>query len=376
MERAEATCTITHRNPQSEIRNQKFKEVLMPARHSSLRVWRLVLWFVVGLLFTQAGMAVVAERSLEIRDPEFCGFTERLQEQQTKHPEQPLLLVMGSSRVEQGFNARHFSSLTTESLAFNFSSAGAGPYLQTVFVERLFEQGVRPKFVFLEVLPTFFNETGGKNSELALLDGARLNRHEARDLLAYSQGDKVALKRYASARICPAVRHQAELRESCGLDVYREGLKPLTPIDGVDRFGHRAMEYPEDQWTTMHLIAHRQYDRFSADFRVREVAYQRLRDLLTFLQTHEVRVTLLLMPEASEFRLTLSPQAKAGQEQFLQRLRSDTQLPLIDARAWLDDAAFYDGHHLLPAGAIRFSDRLLRYADRHKLLRETTTAGK
>ena len=35
---------------------------------------------------------------------------------------------------------------------------------------------------------------------------------------------------------------------------------------------------------------------------------------------------------------------------------------MIDAREWVPDVGFSDGHHLLPAGATTFTDRLGREA--------------
>jgi hypothetical protein len=71
-----------------------------------------------------------------------------------------------------------------------------------------------------------------------------------------------------------------------------------------------------------------------------------------------VPVALLLMPESEEFRAWYPPAAERGVAAFLDRLKADCNVPVIDARAWVDDADFWDGHHLLPGGAAAFSGRL------------------
>jgi hypothetical protein len=47
---------------------------------------------------------------------------------------------------------------------------------------------------------------------------------------------------------------------------------------------------------------------------------------------------------------------------FSDRLRAALPSGPIDARDWLPEAAFNDGHHTLVAGAEAFTDRLLREA--------------
>ena len=55
------------------------------------------------------------------------------------------------------------------------------------------------------------------------------------------------------------------------------------------------------------------------------------------------------------------PSAKAEEvEAFINRLARRYEVPVIHSREWMDDAAFADAHHLLPAGAAIFTERLGR----------------
>ena len=42
---------------------------------------------------------------------------------------------------------------------------------------------------------------------------------------------------------------------------------------------------------------------------------------------------------------------------YLARLSVEGAVPVVDARRWIEDAAFSDGHHLLPDGAAAFTQR-------------------
>ena len=47
-------------------------------------------------------------------------------------------------------------------------------------------------------------------------------------------------------------------------------------------------------------------------------------------------------------------------DKHLQELCAEFDVPLIDARDWIEDAHFTDSHHLLRRGAEIFSERLAR----------------
>jgi hypothetical protein len=55
-----------------------------------------------------------------------------------------------------------------------------------------------------------------------------------------------------------------------------------------------------------------------------------------------------------------SPETTQRLYAFLHRLCADHGCGLVDARTWLPDAVFSDGHHMLRSGAETFSDRLAR----------------
>jgi hypothetical protein len=73
---------------------------------------------------------------------------------------------------------------------------------------------------------------------------------------------------------------------------------------------------------------------------------------------HDIPVRLLLMPEASWFRELTPPHVASQFDRWLRELAAECGCPVIDARCWIPDSGFADGHHLLPGGAATFTDRL------------------
>jgi hypothetical protein len=86
-----------------------------------------------------------------------------------------------------------------------------------------------------------------------------------------------------------------------------------------------------------------------------------LRMTLERLQSEQIRTAIVLMPEASWFRGALPADRAARLREFAQNLSDEFGVLLIDGRDWGSDDEFLpDGHHLLPIGAARFTDRYQR----------------
>ena len=108
-----------------------------------------------------------------VRDPEFYLLEGMFRERVAENPGRPTAMFLGSSRVAHGFNARRATG-DHDAVVFNFGVPGSGPYFQTVMMDRLRTDGVRPDILFLEVLHSFYNTAGVRSLDGSLLDGARL----------------------------------------------------------------------------------------------------------------------------------------------------------------------------------------------------------
>src|SRR5947209_291775 len=108
-------------------------------------------------------------------------------------PDRPLLLMLGSSRTLQGFQAECLDGLRDPDgqpyAAFNFGLTAAGPLKEWLCLQSLLDEGVRPRLLLVEVLPSLFNEPGpGRMSEeswlaisrLSATDVTRLSRYHSR----------------------------------------------------------------------------------------------------------------------------------------------------------------------------------------------------
>ena len=87
---------------------------------------------------------------------------------------------------------------------------------------------------------------------------------------------------------------------------------------------------------------------------------QALRDLLRLCRRENIGVVLLWLPEASEFRRLYGPQTTATADAYFRGLADEFGVGFVNARDWLPDDAFFDGHHPLIWGAADFSRRLSR----------------
>src|SRR5262249_42925445 len=107
-------------------------------------------------------------------------------------------------------------------------------------------------------------------------------------------------------------------------------------------------------------LAHQEYSSYLTKFRLGGPACRALRDLLSLARLEGIAGALVLMPEGQQFRSWYSQGAKRQIQSFLDHLRRQFGVPVIDARTWIADRDFADSHHLLPGGARLFSCRLER----------------
>jgi hypothetical protein len=319
---------------------------------------QVVRWGVGLFALSQVLLATVVDQAAPaVRDPEFACLEHKLRDRIAEHPNRPVALFGGSSRVAHGFDAGRAAG-DEPVVLFNFGVPGSGPFFQELMLERLRQSGIRPDVLFLEVMLPFYNAAGPWGMDNGLLDGARLSFGEARGLLDYNPRSRTGpLKRWAHGRLLPGYRHQAEVRDQLGLDVYPDGMRPDSPARNIDEYGFRPKEESAEKQEQLTAQAHRDYDRFYTSFRLDPYAWERLVRTITAVRTEGAQVVVVLMPEGSEFRSLSSPEVEAAQREMLRRIRVENGVPVIDARDWLPDSAFFDQHHCRPAGAAAFADR-------------------
>ena len=307
----------------------------------------------------QLAFGLLAEARPQVRDPLYGDKLAKLRRRLRELPGDKLVVMLGSSRTGLAFHAANVEQQLTGVVAFNFGVPSAGPVTQLVYFERLLRDGVTPDLLLVEVLPSLLAVTpDGVPRESALLFGDRLTFSECDSVCRYGFPSDAVHARWARTVALPAywLRFQTLTR------VLPSSLPWHTRCDwsrGADADGFsRASLQAIDAATRATLTdnARREYAPTLADYTPGGPAVAALDDLLALCRAQGVRVRLVLMPESHGFRGYLPAD---GSARLVKCLR-ERAVPLIDARNWLDDAAFYDGHHTFVAGADVFTERLSR----------------
>jgi hypothetical protein len=287
-------------------------------------------------------------------DDEYTARLKALRALVANHPDAPLLVMVGSSRTALAFAPEILTPRQTPSgerpVAFNFSHIQAGPVMNLLEVRRLLAAGVRPKWLVVEIMPPFL----AREWRATYLGGCTADELP----LARRYAGGAWLGPFLRARVAPWHDDRGDLlRRLAPGWVAAEGGRPLA-IGPCGGWGELHADCPTEQRRQATRRDRECFGPDLADFRVSESADGATRELLALCRSEGIDVALLMAPEGEEFRGWYSPAARDRLDGYCAGLRRDFGVPVVDARDWLPTVDFTDAHHVLIAGAIKFTLRL------------------
>jgi len=275
------------------------------------------------------------------------------------------MVVVGSSRVNLAVRGEFVESAFEKAtgqraVAFNFGVPAAGPIANLLAVRRLVNSDVRPDVIVLEVLPPLMAGQRVQPPELPNLVPERLLSSE-HFLIGHNDVDwSECNSRWWTAELAPWYGLRLQLLGRV-LWPWRPWSAQFKSSRDTDATGWtRSMRQSVDShgYLTGVEQAWREHGEALCGLQCRGATAGAVRESLEECRRHNVRAVLLLTPEGSEFRSWYLPKADAELYRFIDELRRDYGVPLIDARTWCPDSDFADSHHLLPMAASCFSEKL------------------
>jgi hypothetical protein len=330
----------------------------MRARRSSRAI---LIWCLVAFVVVQAAVAASADLlAPEVYDPEYAARLSRLQACRAEHPDRPLLLLLGSSRTGQLFRPEQLPPIVDGAgrtvIPFNFSRNGGGPVYSRLAYERLCRQDLKPEWLVVELMPALMTARYERFFYTSITAG------ELRDLARYISGRR-AVGFYARLHILPGYKNRTGLLRALAPDwAVPTGVEdPEVNIDVLGGEGKRIRpSMPDADRRAEDARVSTGYAAILANFAIDPGADRALRDLLRACRDGGTQAVIVRTPESTNFRAAYRPEALATLDAFSAGLTAEFGVKVVDARRWLRDEEFEDGHHPLLAGQRKFTARLHR----------------
>jgi hypothetical protein len=321
-----------------------------------------------GALVFVAVQAVLSGASFVTRlvaDPVYADKERGLRRlERSAPPGAPRVLLLGTSRTGFAFAAGRTQQAATDSgtpaVVFNFGLPGAGPVAHQLYLRRLIADGHRPDLLVLEVLPPLLANLPDGPLEARIITGDVLSRAEVATVISYGFPTDRVRGQWARAALVPAYVHRFklvarlfpsaipwQLRYDWGRTLDPNGWNPADVFEVTDEQRARGVASTVAEY---HAVVRHELPAGPAA--------AALRDTLSLCRTEGIPVRLVILPETTAFRGLYPPGVEAKLTRFLAGLTAEFGCTLTDAREWLPDDAFLDGHHLLRPGATTFTDRL------------------
>jgi hypothetical protein len=329
-------------------------------------------WGAATFVVAQLALAVGFHRWLpESRDPAYGAKVKQLHDRLRQSSTPPELVVMlGSSRTAYGFDGSLLEAdLSADAgrpvIVYNLGRMGGGPIAESVYLQRLLADGIRPTLLLVEVPPYVLSREGSAHEAESLqvgpldpIERELLHRlgEEAEDGLPQWVDRAVPIysrRRVILYKLSPSLLGR-DVRAMCRSQWWRQlnasGWSPL------ERPGaHQAIEDAHMR-SAEPLIARLQGIQPSDDL----PACRALEYVVQLAHQERIPVALVVMPEGPRLRQAYPEASWDRIWAYLQDLGARSGSPVINAREWIAAEDFADPDHLGPSGARLFTERLGR----------------
>jgi hypothetical protein len=334
---------------------------------------RIVLWALVCFAVSQLVLSVYLDhRQLEMRDPLYGFRLHSLRSRLAESPNSPLFLFLGSSRIKYSVwptaMKLHTSDNADQPIVYNFGINGMGAIRELMYFRRLLADGIRPRWLLLEVWPPLWAESGFFRESRMVECEDDLHWRDLPLLCRYFRRDvdvlRVALHRF----IVPISDYRARLLGSgCPRLLTKEQLKEIRLCVGECLPSDSGGWFPLP-WETTTPEAKRNA-LLDGDEKLRPLVQPvridprsdaALRELLTECRQRGIKTALILMPEPNLTRGWYTPLGRTVIRHYLTRLRQEYSVPIVDCRTWVMDDDFSDSCHMSQKGVPAYCERLGR----------------
>lgn len=360
---------VVHRNPDRP-RQQTSR---------SSRGRRAVFWGISLFVMIQVSMNLAIRQDIvPVRDPIWFEKLQFLQRYGGFFPE-PFgddravprrLLALGSSRTQLAFNASRLQCTLAEISqqpirAFNFGCPAAGAMTCALYFRRLLDMGCVTDELLVEIHPGFIAEHEPP-FEGRWLHLYRLSEAEVQTLRGFGWALEDPPQHSWKGWLTAAGSYRMSL-----LNRYAPVLLPcpygltLGSKSNADGFVC-GVEMPRDRYVKALARTRQEYAPVLENYRVGGPGPAAIRDILAICRARGIAATVILMPESSEHREWYGVEGHDSLATFIASLKREFEIPVIDAREWVPDEGFADGHHLTGSGATIFTDRLACELCRHR----------
>jgi hypothetical protein len=334
---------------------------------------RIALWTLICIAASQPILSIYLDKQrLETRDPLYGHRLNHLRQRLAESSDSPLFLIMGSSRVKYSVRPSamnlHLNGNAPQPVVYNFGLNGMGTIRELMHFRRLWADGIRPKWLLLEIWPPLWAEAGFFRESRMVLGEDDLHWRDLLLLCHYFRGDREVLHLALQKSLTPLRTYRDLLLSVC--------VPSLLPSEKLREFEQRIVDsLPADRggWFQLpwELTTPEEKRKAWLDgddkikpllqpLRIDPRSDAALRELLIECRRHDIKVALMLLPEPSWTRGWYTPQSHAVVRDYLTRLQHDHLVPIVDARTWATDDEFSDSTHMGKKGVPVFSERLGR----------------
>jgi hypothetical protein len=300
-------------------------------------------------------------------DPEFAAKLAHLRACRTRTPDRPVVLFLGSSRTFFGLRPDQLPSrLTVDGrppLVFNFGLSGFGyPVCELLCLRRILDAGIQPDWLCVEILPAWLMADRYADADVNLL--LRASSRDVPTLRRYWERPGSALWRWWRNRVVPAYSFRIVLQESIVPSWIPSALRATRTVYDQDEQGWfiRPDRFTPEQKERQTRDVRAGFEEMLKDLHVSRTSDQALREILELCRSRGIQAALYIMPEAKFFQSWYSASSRQRTDSYVAGLAAEYRVPLFDARDWVPEDDFYDGHHLSVHGATVFTRRLAEEA--------------